>query len=655
MITPTEARRLVTNPTLMLGLVALLVLLGAGVFGQMISPYDPHAGRSLLISTQPDGTSSFQVPPTPPDSEHWLGTDVLGRDQFSRILSGARLTLTVVLAAALIRVALGFCLGLLSGWFAGTLADGLLAVVSGVAAIPQLLLAILLVMSTRSFGLPGFVGALAAVGWPELVEFVHGAVARTREQPFMDAARAVGVPARRLVGHHVLVALSPQLFTLAALETGSVLLLLSELGLVGLFVAGATFLRGDVGPVGGLQERAPEWSQMLSGIQFYAQRDQVSLLLPALFVVFAAATFGFLGDGLRAASDPFGPWRLRPSTFSWLARVVVGALCVSAVGFVAFNVPHIVLTMDEGRSLASTTAERTWPGSQLVAGVVRYSAGAHGLDRPDRLTYYFRRDAEILRITFQNADPLGIEVRAYETEDEIDFTSLRRLPAGLPSWDTPLARADTTTGLSFRQTNPNYVLRAILTWPDDREAPIYLVTYGTASGQLTLKKVCCFDAATGETVDAVAVPHLQPPYAVPACPVTTTQVQMRDPAGQRAGYFIVGNGLAIGALYNLYFEGDNPLQISTTAAAGLPRVSSATNLTTGTGTASIVSAGSITPGNANLGSGALRVTGAGCWRVTIAVGEAAIEYVFYAYPWACRPTQLRGTPPPDIQVTPCAP
>ncbi|MDQ2950859.1 MAG: hypothetical protein M3R54_01205, partial [Chloroflexota bacterium] len=96
-----ELRRLLGNPALMIGICCVLALLAIGIFGGMLAPRDPNAGTSLIIRDLPNGNTAIRVPPTYPDPEHWFGTDQLGRDQWSRVLAGARLTLTVVLAATL--------------------------------------------------------------------------------------------------------------------------------------------------------------------------------------------------------------------------------------------------------------------------------------------------------------------------------------------------------------------------------------------------------------------------------------------------------------------------------------------------------------------------------------------------------------------------
>ncbi|MDQ2951301.1 MAG: ABC transporter permease [Chloroflexota bacterium] len=650
MSTPVELRRLLGNPALMIGVCSVVALLAMGMFGGTLAPHDPNAGTSLIIRDLPNGNTAIKVPPTYPDPEHWFGTDQLGRDQWSRVLAGARLTLTVVLAATLVRLAIGFVLGLAVGWYGGPLVRAVRIAAAGVTAIPQLLLAIMLVLVLRPFGVAGFIAALALVGWPEIVEFLRAEVRHTKTLPFMEAARSIGTADRRLVTGHLVAALSPQLLTVAALEAGSVLLLLAELGLVGIFLAGATFLIDDAGQPLGLKERAAEWGQMLGSIQFYAVQEQLATLIPAVFVVLAATAFALLADGLRAASDPFSPRRLLPGTFGVLAKVMTGALCFSAVGFFAFNIPTSVLTMEQGRELAAKTAQSTWPGSEYVAGVVRYSSSSHGIEKPERITYYFRNDRnEVLRISYLNGDALSVEVRKFETEDEIDFTAVKPLPAGLGSYDVPLARAEANGGSSFRQVMANNLVRAIVTWPNDRDAPIYSVTYGTNNrGQLTLRRICCFDAKTGVAIDSVTTPRIDPPWPVPSdCPISRIVVQQPD---RVPAYFAQGGqGLAVGSFFNLYFSGDNSIQ--TSGGVGVAVIESAVNLTSGEGSAKLVNAQQ-TAGN-GIAFAQLRFTTFGCWKLRAVVGAATQDLVVYVYPAACRPPQLQQALPPEVRLDKC--
>ena len=641
-----ELRRLLANPALIIGLIGTLALLGMGVWGAVIAPYDPNANLSMVIKHLPDGTISFKVPPTFPDSDHVFGTDALGRDQWSRLLTGAWLSLSIVVAAAVLRLGIGFSLGITSGWYGGPFARLVRIVAAGITAVPQLLLAILLVLVTRPLGVAGFIASLALVGWPEITEYLRAEVLRAKAQPFMEAARSTGVPGRRLITTHLAATVGPQLLTVAALETGAVLLLLAELGLVGLFLAGATFLVGDFGPVGPLKGLVPEWGQMLGGLQFYAITAELPTLIPAMFVVLASATFALLADGLRAASDPFSSRRVLPGTFGVVSKVLV-----SAVGFIGVNVRPGAITMEEGRSLAAKTAETTWPGSEFVAGVARYSSGARD-DRPERLTYYFRSDRnEVLRISFIKADRLAVEVRRYESEDEIDFTLLKALPANLLSYDGPLRQAEQNGGFVYRQRQPNYLVRVILTWPNDREAPVYEVTYNPLTGpQGNPLRVCCFDAKTGEAVDSLVAPRVAAPWPIPPdCTAARTVFRQLD---RFQGYFVQGGTLSVGSPFNLNYQGDNFIQMI--GGQGTPRLEAAANMENASARAELVNAQpNASVAGQSLSFATLRLPVPGCWKVRISVGTAALDYTLYAYPWDCRPQHERFAPVPGVTPLPC--
>ena len=660
MIARGDARRLIANPALVVGLLGLGALLAMGIWGLTLAPHDPNAGTNLFIRDLPNGNTEVRVPPTLPDPDHLLGTDTLGRDQWSRVLAGARLTLAVVLGATVVRLALGFTLGLIAGWYGGPLARGMRIAAAGVAAIPQLVLAIMLVLVLSPHREVGFIAALALVGWPELVEFLHAEVRRLRERPFMDAARATGAPGRRLITSHLVAALAPRLLTLAALEAGAVLLLLAELGLIGLFLSGSTALIDDFGVIGTLKERAPEWGQMLGSIQFFAMQYQLSTLLPALFIVIASAVFAILADGLRAASDPFGARGVLPGTFGVVAKGLAAAVTFSAVGFIALNIPSNPITLEEGRVLAASTAEKTWPGSQFVAAVARYSSQAHGLDRPQRVNYYFRNERnEVLRVEFKDGDRLSQDTRMYETEDEIDFTQLKPLPAGLASWDGPIAKAETTQGRSFRQSNPNYLIRGILTWPADRDAPIYEIAYGTNNrGQLTLRRSCCYDAKTGDQVDSVVAARQAPPWPVPAdCAASRGITQASSDLPMRA-FFVVGrNGLDVGTIGDLYFQGDNFIVLLANPTGALPARLERAEKKGSTASAKLADgfvAGYTTNGAKTILFATLMLPEPGCWNVVLSSGTHTLEYFVYAYPFGCRSDEERAMgAPPGVTAAPC--
>ncbi|MEA2660438.1 MAG: hypothetical protein QOH08_10, partial [Chloroflexota bacterium] len=169
-----------------------------------------------------------------------------------------------------------------------------------------------------------------------------------------------------------------------------------------------------------------------------------------------------------------------------------------AVGFLGVNVRTTPLSMEEGRALAAATAQVTWPDSVLIAAVARYDSPTHGFDRPDRLTYYYLNARnEVLRITYLNGDRFSTDIHAYETEDELDFSLLQPLPAGMSSYQAPATTANDAGGGRLRADIAAGVVRVFLTWPKDRAVPMYSVTIGRPR-LLTLRRFCCFDGRTGE-------------------------------------------------------------------------------------------------------------------------------------------------------------
>lgn len=174
-----------------------------------------------------------------------------------------------------------------------------------VSGYPQLLLALLVGVALRDLGVFGFVVALGVVGWPELARFMPFEFQQIASQPQVEAARAMGASPRRLALWHIARNALPQIVGVTALETATVLLLLAELGFVGLFVAGGTGFTSDTGaPVLPVRDRAPEWGQMLAGAQGYVTNHEWVAYVPALVVVAAFFAFNLLGEGVRAALDP---------------------------------------------------------------------------------------------------------------------------------------------------------------------------------------------------------------------------------------------------------------------------------------------------------------------------------------------------------------
>lgn len=267
-------RRLARDRTALVGLAILATLLVAALAAPLLSPYDPNA--------QEIGERFAS-----PSLEHPLGTDHLGRDQLSRLLHGARVSLLTTFAIGAGILAIGSAVGMLAG-FAGGRVDGLLMrVVDAMLALPPLLLA-LVVTGFLGPGLLNLALAVTAVWWLQYARLVRGLVLGVRERPYVEAARALGLPPRTVALRHVLPSIVAPVVVLATLESGRLLLALAALSFLGLGVSPPT----------------AEWGAMLNEGKDYLATAPELMLYPGLAITLAGLGFNLLGDGLRDVLDP---------------------------------------------------------------------------------------------------------------------------------------------------------------------------------------------------------------------------------------------------------------------------------------------------------------------------------------------------------------
>jgi ABC-type dipeptide/oligopeptide/nickel transport system permease subunit len=267
-------RELARDRTALAGLVILVTVFGLALAAPLVAPYDPN--------TQ-DVANRY----APRSSDHLLGTDNLGRDELSRLLHGARISLFTALGIGMAILAIGMAVGMLAG-FAGGLVDGLLMrVVDVLLAFPSLLLA-LAVTGMLGPGLLHLAMAMIAVWWVDYARLARGLVLSIKERPFVESARALGLPSHRVVLRHVLPNIVSPVVVLATLQTGRVLLALAALSFLGLGVSPPT----------------PEWGAMLNEGQNYLARAPQLMVYPGLAITVTALGFNLLGDGLRDVLDP---------------------------------------------------------------------------------------------------------------------------------------------------------------------------------------------------------------------------------------------------------------------------------------------------------------------------------------------------------------
>jgi peptide/nickel transport system permease protein len=265
---------LVRDRTAFAGLLVIALAFAIALAAPVIAPYDPNVQ---------DVANRYASP----SLEHPLGTDNLGRDELSRLLHGARISLFTAAGIGLAILTIGMAVGLLAG-FAGGVVDGLLMrIVDVLLAFPSILLA-LAVTGMLGPGLLHLAIAMVAVWWVDYARLARGLVLSAKERPFVESARALGLPAYRVALRHVLPNIISPVVVLATLQTGRVLLALAALSFLGLGVAPPT----------------PEWGAMLNEGQNYLARAPQLMVYPGLAITITALGFNLLGDGLRDVLDP---------------------------------------------------------------------------------------------------------------------------------------------------------------------------------------------------------------------------------------------------------------------------------------------------------------------------------------------------------------
>ncbi|MCD0501470.1 ABC transporter permease [Bordetella petrii] len=266
-------RLLVARKTVLISLVVLGVLVAAAALAPWISPFDPYK-LSIMNRLQAPGAA------------HWFGTDDFGRDVFSRVIHGGRLSLAVGFLVVVLSGVLGIALGLIAGFFRG--ADKVVSrVIDAMMAFPDILLAIALVAALGP-SLMNVVIALGIVYAPRLARIVRASTLVIRELPFVEAARALGVPTRRIVTVHVLRNLVSPI-----LVQGTFIFAYAILA-----EAGLSFLGVGVSP------DIPTWGTMINAGQQYMGKADWIMVFPGVAIVLSVLSLQLVGDGLRDVLDP---------------------------------------------------------------------------------------------------------------------------------------------------------------------------------------------------------------------------------------------------------------------------------------------------------------------------------------------------------------
>jgi peptide/nickel transport system permease protein len=270
--------RLGWNATLTTGvciLVAIVVLsLLIGVFGRYSTT---DVGDSLL---------------TGPSGSHWLGTDNLGRDLFTRTFGAARQSLMVAFGATTLAALIGIPIGLVAGYNARRLDAVLMAAMDTAMSIPSVLLALVLV-SVFSPGMWVLIGGMGLIFVPYFARIVRAPALTVRERDFVSAARIAGVPTPVIIGRHVLPNVLSSALVQYANTAATCVLVEASLSYLGL----------------GIQPPTPSWGRMIFEGQRYMKDDPLLVIVPGITLAIATAAFGLISDGLQEQLNPRGKRR----------------------------------------------------------------------------------------------------------------------------------------------------------------------------------------------------------------------------------------------------------------------------------------------------------------------------------------------------------
>lgn len=268
-------RRFTANKLAVIGLAIILLLIVVAIFADVIAPYPPTIG---------DLANARLLPPS---ATHWMGTDDLGRDIFSRIVYGSRLTLFVVVLVAIIAAPIGLLVGTVSGYAGGWVDAILMRITDIFLAFPKLILALAFV-SALGPGIENAVIAIAITSWPPYARIARAETLTVRKSDYISAVRLMGASPIRIVLRHIMPLCTSSLIVRVTLDMAGIILTAAGLGFLGL----------------GAQPPLPEWGAMIaSGRRFILDQWWVAAM-PGMAILIVSLGFNLLGDGLRDALDP---------------------------------------------------------------------------------------------------------------------------------------------------------------------------------------------------------------------------------------------------------------------------------------------------------------------------------------------------------------
>jgi peptide/nickel transport system permease protein len=284
---PRMARMLVRNPSVVIGATIVAILALVGLFAPLLGTIDPAEINPVFRNKKPgvertirgdDGKEVAFV--------HRFGTDSLGRDVYSRVVYGARVSLIIGITVAVLSVAVGLTIGLIAGYIRWL--DGIIMrIMDGLMAIPAILLAMGVVSLSRA-GLVAVVIAIVIPDIPRVVRLVRSIVLSIREEPYVEAAITVGTPTPTLLVRHVLPNTVAPLIVQGTFICGSAILIEAVLSFLGI----------------GIPPETPTWGNIMAEGRSLFRILPHNIFYPGVFLAFAVLAINMLGDGLRDTLDP---------------------------------------------------------------------------------------------------------------------------------------------------------------------------------------------------------------------------------------------------------------------------------------------------------------------------------------------------------------
>jgi ABC-type dipeptide/oligopeptide/nickel transport system permease subunit len=266
--------------TLLLPAVPVLLAVLVAALAPWIAPHSPTSGN-LALRLRPPAWQEAGV------AERLLGTDLLGRDVLSRLVWGARISLLIALAATVIGAAVGSLVGLVAGFYRGTVDTVLTKLIDIQLAFPFVLLAIA-VVAVAGPSIPVLVVVLAIGAWVGHARIVRGLVLSLREREYVQAALALGAGAPRIVARHLLPEVLSTIIVLATFDVGRIIILESTLSFLGL----------------GVQPPTPSWGSDLRDAAAYVRQAWWTAAFPGVAIMLVVLAINLLGDALRDWLDP---------------------------------------------------------------------------------------------------------------------------------------------------------------------------------------------------------------------------------------------------------------------------------------------------------------------------------------------------------------